>query len=64
MVVSFSIIKKNANNHQAKCLMCVGTKTVTVIFLGAWGKEWQLKCKTSFFTSELKSIVVEMKLLK
>jgi len=23
-------------NHQAKCLMCVGTKTVTVIFLEPW----------------------------
>jgi hypothetical protein len=35
--------KEKRINHQAKCLMCVGTKTVTVIFLGALAKEWQLK---------------------
>jgi len=35
-------IQQSVLSQQAKCLMCVGTITVTVIFLGALGKEWIL----------------------
>ena len=28
--------------------MCVGTKTMTVIFLGALAKEWQLETKKRY----------------